>query len=132
MLPRKTARLSRDADDMSPSGASEIRHLLARPAGDLTHVRVPPRSTSGPAVLKDMNEFFLVSPAGSSALPALSSEPNAIAPDGSETRFLARHAQGSCVHCRLAPGLAILPVHHLTVEENWYVLSGRGGTVAER
>jgi mannose-6-phosphate isomerase-like protein (cupin superfamily) len=185
MLPWKTSRLSENADDRSSSGASEIRHLLSRPGGDLTHVRVPARSTSGVAVIKDTSEFFYVVsgsgrlrcgdsrdegyslrpqtcvsiPAGvsyqydnpsevplnivlaavpggrrarrSSQIRTLSSEPNAVAPDGSEIRFLAKDAHGSYVHCRLGAGLATQPVHHLTVEE--LVRAERpGGALAER
>lgn len=49
-----------------------------------------------------------------------------LAPDGSEIRLLPRVVGGSMVHCRLAPGAVSLAVAHRTVDELWYVLSGRG------
>jgi mannose-6-phosphate isomerase-like protein (cupin superfamily) len=49
-----------------------------------------------------------------------------LAPDGSEIRLLAALAGGSCVHCRLPPGKVSLAVRHRTVEEFWFVVSGRG------
>jgi mannose-6-phosphate isomerase-like protein (cupin superfamily) len=56
----------------------------------------------------------------------LGSQRDAIAPDGSEIRLLPRLAGGSMVHCTLAPGQTSLAVRHRTVEEIWYVVSGRG------
>jgi mannose-6-phosphate isomerase-like protein (cupin superfamily) len=48
--------------------------------------------------------------------------PNAIAPDGSEIRFLVTDArQASLVHVTLPPGRASRPVRHRTVEEIWYL-----------
>jgi mannose-6-phosphate isomerase-like protein (cupin superfamily) len=75
------------------------------------------------------------------APPSDSRPPDAIAPDGSEIRFLvppptdrlaetpepdrsARRA--SLVEVRLAAGRSSTPVRHRTVEELWYVLAGRG------
>ena len=59
-----------------------------------------------------------------------SSEPDVIAPDGSEIRLLidARHlAKGaSMVEVTLAGGQVSKPVYHQTVEEVWYVLEGNG------
>lgn len=67
--------------------------------------------------------------------------PDAIAPDGSEIRFLVpppadvrerraapdRGARtASLVEVRLPAGEVSRPVRHRTVEEIWYVLSGRG------
>jgi mannose-6-phosphate isomerase-like protein (cupin superfamily) len=49
-----------------------------------------------------------------------------IAPDGSEVRILLALARGSMAHFALAPGLTSKAVRHRTVEEIWYVLSGRG------
>lgn len=50
--------------------------------------------------------------------------PDAIAPDGSEIRYLVGDArQASLVHVTLPPGLASRPVRHRTVEEIWYLTS---------
>ncbi len=48
------------------------------------------------------------------------------APDGSEVRVLLRLKGGSLAHFRLASGETSAAVAHRTVEEIWYVLSGRG------
>ncbi|HVC99816.1 MAG TPA: cupin domain-containing protein [Candidatus Dormibacteraeota bacterium] len=53
--------------------------------------------------------------------------PDAVAPDGSEIYFKVGDAErASLVEVRLAPGMVSRPVRHLTVEEIWYVTSGRG------
>lgn len=49
-----------------------------------------------------------------------------IAPDGSDVRILLRLAAGSMAHFELAPGRTSGAVAHRTVDEIWYVLSGRG------
>jgi mannose-6-phosphate isomerase-like protein (cupin superfamily) len=49
-----------------------------------------------------------------------------IAPDGSDVRILLRLAGGSMAHFELAAGRASGAVAHRTVDEIWYVLSGRG------
>jgi len=49
-----------------------------------------------------------------------------LAPDGSEIRLLLRTRGASMVHCTLPAGRVSLPVHHQTVEELWYFLSGEG------
>jgi mannose-6-phosphate isomerase-like protein (cupin superfamily) len=51
---------------------------------------------------------------------------DAIAPDGSEIRFLGQRAGGSFVHCTLPVGGVSLAVRHRQVEEIWYFLSGKG------
>lgn len=51
---------------------------------------------------------------------------DAIAPDGSEIRFLAQMSRGSFVHCTLPPGGVSLAVRHKSIEEIWYFLSGKG------
>jgi mannose-6-phosphate isomerase-like protein (cupin superfamily) len=51
---------------------------------------------------------------------------DAIAPDGSEVRILAKLAGGSMAHFRLPPGAVSRPVVHKTVEELWYFVGGRG------
>lgn len=53
-------------------------------------------------------------------------KPDVVAPDGSDVRILLRTERGSIAHFELAPGRTSLAVAHRTVEEIWYVLSGRG------
>jgi len=48
------------------------------------------------------------------------------APDGSAVRVLPRMAAGSMVHIELGAGGVSRAVVHRSVEEIWYVLSGRG------
>ena len=48
------------------------------------------------------------------------------APDGSEVHVLLRLAGGSMARFSLPPGAVSAPVQHRSVEEIWYVLSGRG------
>jgi mannose-6-phosphate isomerase-like protein (cupin superfamily) len=52
--------------------------------------------------------------------------PDVIAPDGSDVRVLARTQRGGMAHFELAPGRASDPIRHRTVDEIWFVLSGRG------
>ncbi|MBO0730312.1 MAG: cupin domain-containing protein [Acidimicrobiaceae bacterium] len=49
-----------------------------------------------------------------------------IAPDGSEVRVLVGLAGGGLAHFRLYPRAVSVAVHHRSVEEIWYVVSGRG------
>ena len=49
-----------------------------------------------------------------------------IAPDGSEVRVLVGLAGGGLAHFRLNPQAVSVAVHHRSVEEIWYVVSGRG------
>ncbi len=49
-----------------------------------------------------------------------------VAPDGSEVRVLLGLAGGGMAHFSLAPGETSTAVVHRTVEEIWFVLSGRG------
>jgi len=51
---------------------------------------------------------------------------DAIAPDGSEVRVLLSLKGGSMAHFRLPAGQVSRAVRHRTVEEIWFVLSGRG------
>lgn len=51
---------------------------------------------------------------------------DAVAPDGSEVRLLPQLAGGSMAHFTLAPGVTSRPVTHRSVEELWFVVSGRG------
>lgn len=48
-----------------------------------------------------------------------------LAPDTSEIRVLGRTARGSTAHGTLPPGRVALAIVHRTVDEIWYVLSGR-------
>lgn len=57
------------------------------------------------------------------SLPPL---PDLLAPDGSAVRVLLAIGGGSMAHFELAAGRTSLAVVHRTVEEIWYVLSGRG------
>lgn len=52
--------------------------------------------------------------------------PDARAPDGAEVRLLCRLDGASMAHFTLPPGAVSKAVAHRTVEEVWYVLSGRG------
>lgn len=56
----------------------------------------------------------------------LPTEPTEIAPDGSEVRVLQRLASGSMAHFALGAGKVSHAIAHRTVDEFWYVLSGRG------
>ena len=56
----------------------------------------------------------------------LPSTPDVVAPDGSDVRILLRLAGGSMAHFELAAGRTSIAVTHRTVEEIWYVVSGRG------
>ena len=51
---------------------------------------------------------------------------DAIAPDGADVRVLLSLGGGSMAHFELAPGQTSRAVTHRTVEEIWFVLSGRG------
>jgi mannose-6-phosphate isomerase-like protein (cupin superfamily) len=52
--------------------------------------------------------------------------PDAVAPDGSDVRVLLRLPPGSTAHFELAAGRTARAVAHRTVDEIWYVVSGRG------
>ena len=51
---------------------------------------------------------------------------DAIAPDGSDVRILARVAGGSMAHFSLGPRAVSVAVRHRTISEIWYVLGGLG------
>lgn len=51
---------------------------------------------------------------------------NDVAPDGADVRILLSLGGGSMAHFELAPGKVTRAVTHRTVEEIWYILSGRG------
>lgn len=55
------------------------------------------------------------------------SDPDAIAPDGSEIRYLVTDAErASLVEVRLPAGATSRPVRHRSVEEIWFFLEGEG------
>jgi mannose-6-phosphate isomerase-like protein (cupin superfamily) len=56
----------------------------------------------------------------------LDTAPKVTAPDGSEVAILAAASLGSMATFTLPPGAVSKPVAHRTVEELWYVISGRG------
>lgn len=49
-----------------------------------------------------------------------------VAPDGSDVRVLLGVAGGGMAHFELGAGETSVAVFHLTVEEIWYFLAGRG------
>ena len=51
---------------------------------------------------------------------------DAVAPDGSDVRVLLQLAGGSMAHFELAPRQTSTAITHRSVEEIWFVLSGRG------
>jgi mannose-6-phosphate isomerase-like protein (cupin superfamily) len=53
-------------------------------------------------------------------------EPTTVAPDGSDVRVLLGVTAGGMAHFELAAGEVSIAVRHRTVEEVWYVVSGRG------
>ena len=60
---------------------------------------------------------------GTKQLPAAR---DVIAPDGLDVRVLLGLRRGGMAHFVLAPGQVSTAMTHRTVEEIWYVLSGRG------
>jgi len=56
----------------------------------------------------------------------LPAERTVVAPDGSDVRVLLGLAGGSMAHFQLDSGQTSIAVAHRTVEELWYVVSGRG------
>jgi mannose-6-phosphate isomerase-like protein (cupin superfamily) len=56
----------------------------------------------------------------------ISTLPDAIAPDGSEVRFLASTERASMAEFRLHAGKISVAVAHRTVEEVWFFTSGQG------
>jgi mannose-6-phosphate isomerase-like protein (cupin superfamily) len=53
-------------------------------------------------------------------------DPTATAPDGSDVRVLLSLGGGGMAHFQLAAGRVSAAVTHRTVEEIWFILSGRG------
>lgn len=60
------------------------------------------------------------------SVKSLGAEPDATAPDGTAVRLLLSLAGGSLAHFTLPAGAVSHAVTHRTVEELWYVVSGRG------
>jgi mannose-6-phosphate isomerase-like protein (cupin superfamily) len=56
----------------------------------------------------------------------ISSTPDAIAPDGSEVRVLCQLSRGGLALFSLPPNAVSKAVAHRTVEEVWYIVSGKG------
>src|SRR5215510_5370308 len=56
----------------------------------------------------------------------LQAAPTVVAPDGSDVRSLLGLSGGSMAHFRLSAGQVARAVTHRTVEEIWFVVSGRG------
>ena len=56
----------------------------------------------------------------------LPAERTVVAPDGSDVRVLLGLAAGGMAHFELAAGETASAVTHRTVEEIWFVISGRG------
>jgi mannose-6-phosphate isomerase-like protein (cupin superfamily) len=56
----------------------------------------------------------------------LSAAPDVVAPDGSDVRILLGLSGGSMAHFTLGAGETSTAVGHRTVEEIWFVVSGRG------
>ena len=52
--------------------------------------------------------------------------PDIVAPDGSDVRVLLGTQRGGMAHFELAGGRASEAIRHRTVDEIWFVLSGRG------
>lgn len=52
--------------------------------------------------------------------------PDIVAPDGSDVRELLKTPRGGMAHFELAGGYASEAIRHRTVDEIWFVLSGRG------
>jgi mannose-6-phosphate isomerase-like protein (cupin superfamily) len=63
---------------------------------------------------------------GAFATTRLPAQANEIAPDGSAVRILLGLAGGTMAHFELRAGETSRPVMHRTVDEAWFVLSGRG------
>ena len=53
-------------------------------------------------------------------------DPDAIAPDGSEVRVLCQLPRGGLAIFSLPPNAVSKAVAHRTVEEVWYIISGKG------
>ncbi len=60
------------------------------------------------------------------ATKPLGADPDATAPDGTAVRQLLTLSGGSLAHFELPVGAVSHAVQHRTVEEIWFVLSGRG------
>ena len=68
-------------------------------------------------------EFKIMKTFATKHLPAA---PDAVAPDGSDVRILLGLAAGGMAHFELGPGKTSKAVTHRSVEEIWFLISGRG------
>jgi mannose-6-phosphate isomerase-like protein (cupin superfamily) len=57
---------------------------------------------------------------------SLPEAPDLVATDGSDVRVLPSVSGGSMAHFTLAPGATSRAVTHRTIDEIWFVVSGRG------
>ena len=62
----------------------------------------------------------------------LPAKPDEVAPDGSDVRMLLSLEGGSMAHFELVSGRISRAVIHRTVDEVWYILSGRGAMWRKR
>lgn len=56
----------------------------------------------------------------------LSDKMDVLAPDGSEIRLLCQTEKASMVHCTLPAGKTTRAIYHRSVDEIWFVISGKG------
>ena len=70
-----------------------------------------------------MRQYQAMSDFSTKRLPP---ERDVVAPDGSDVRVLLGLEGGGMAHFELAPGRTSRAVAHRTVEEIWFILSGRG------
>lgn len=76
-------------------------------------------------LLASLVVFGVAAPGTLNAVP-LPSDPNYIAPDGSQVRLLATGSRGSMAHFRLSSGESSRAIAHHSVEELWYFTRGQG------
>ena len=67
-----------------------------------------------------------MNPAAGFETKQLATTPDVTAPDGSDVRILLRLAGGSMAHFELPAGRTSRAIAHRTVDEIWYIVSGRG------
>jgi mannose-6-phosphate isomerase-like protein (cupin superfamily) len=60
------------------------------------------------------------------ATKSLPTQPDVVAPDGSDVRVLLEVSGGGMAHFELGPDQTSVAVRHRTVEEIWYFLTGQG------
>src|SRR5690606_19400527 len=90
--------------------------------------RLPPRGPA-PRARRPVHARGVRAVNGDAAgLPWLAprAEPDARAPDGSDVHVLVALPAASMIRFTLPEGAVSVPVRHRTVQELWYVVSGRG------